>query len=50
MKPYKTDPRYIIIADRLYYITREGKYLYIRDATLLDYENIYRRKNEPSTK
>jgi len=40
---YENNPYYTIIANKLYFITRGGKHIYCRDATLLDYESPMRR-------
>ena len=43
-RKYKNNPNYTTIANKLYYITREGTYIYVRDITLLDYEPSTRRQ------
>jgi hypothetical protein len=43
---YANNPYYTIIAGRLYFITRGGKHIYCRDATLLDYEKIDNRRQK----
>jgi len=43
---YANNPYYTIIANKLYYITRGGKHIYVRDATLLDYEKNYPTKGD----